>query len=90
MIARKGASEAGAVFIRILIQDDQVRLLGPQPGATYNASGDRNWHSVFGAEPVCAQQADEYLSKQIGYDPDIWIIDIDDRTGTALLDISDS
>ncbi len=65
-----------------------VRLLGPPPGSAFDANGERHWHSIFGAEPVPAQVANEYLSKQISYDPDIWIIDIDDRRGDALLEFA--
>jgi hypothetical protein len=84
-VVRKGAPEAGVAFVRVLMTNDLVRLFGPPPGSAFDKDGERNWHSIFGAEPVQAQVANDYLSRQISYDPDIWVIDIDDRNGEALL-----
>lgn len=85
-VVRKGAPKAGVAFVKIVMADNLVRLLGPSPGAAYDADGARNWHSIFGVDPVHAEVANDYLSKQMSYDPDIWIIDIDDRSGEALLE----
>lgn len=86
VVSRRGNAEAGTVFVKIIIAKDEVRLLGPPPGEVYAAHGDRRWYAVFGEKSVPQKEADDYLSRQIKFDSDIWIVDIDDRAGTALLE----
>ncbi len=87
VIANKGAPEAGAVYVQVTISSQQVNVFAPAPGPTYNDDGQRNWSQPLGHEPVSAEKAAEYFARQRSFDSDIWIIDIDDRQGTGLLDI---
>ena len=87
MIANKGAPEAGAVYVQVTMAPDQVKIFAPAPGPTYDEEGKRTWHLPLGAEPVSDEDAAQYFKRQKSFDPDIWIIDIDDRNGTGLLDL---
>jgi hypothetical protein len=40
----------------------------------------------LGAAPVTQEEIERFLARQVAFDPDIWILDIDDPAGTALLD----
>lgn len=62
-------------------------MLGPAPGPAYDDFGRRNWIAPLGSDPVSSQAADEFLSRQAAIDPDIWILDIDDANGTAMIEI---
>ncbi len=86
MVARKGAAEAGTVFLKIYAERDAVHLLGPPPGAVHGADGTRKWHFTLGRDAMPEQQADDYLQRQLSFDPDIWIVDIEGRA--ALDDIA--
>jgi hypothetical protein len=87
VVAHKGAPEAGAVYIQVTIAPDQVKVFAPEPGPTYNEDGQRNWYMPLGSDPVSDKAAAQYFKRQKSFDPDIWIIDIDDRSGSGLLDL---
>ena len=85
-VIRKGAAEAGSIFIVADMLDGRVRLYGPPPGPAYGESGDRRW-SALTDDPVPRAQALALLERKQKVDPDLWIVDVEDRTGVALLEI---
>ncbi len=89
VIANSGAPEAGAIHVQVTISSSQVRVFAPAPGPAYNEDGQRTWSQPLGNEPVTPEKASEYFNRQKSFDPDIWIVDIDDRHGTGLLDIAE-
>jgi len=46
-------------------------------------SGDRQWAELI-AGPE--RDVDEAISRQRGFDPDLWVIEVEDRQGRHLLD----
>ncbi|MGH6833165.1 MAG: DUF1491 family protein, partial [Methyloceanibacter sp.] len=46
---------------------------------------DRRWVGCFGSGPVSEAEADLYLARQREFDPDLWIIEIEDRAGRHFL-----
>ena len=87
VVAQKGAPEAGVVYAQITVSATQVRVLAPAPGPAFDDQGQRTWSLPLGLDFVTPQKADEYFKRQRSFDPDIWIIDIDDRDGTGLLSL---
>jgi len=85
VVVNKGAPEAGAIYIQVTISRQLVRVFAPAPGPAYSEEGERNWSHPLGAEPVSVEKAQEYFARQLSFDPDIWIIDIDDQRGGGLL-----
>lgn len=85
VVVHKGAPEAGSVYVQVTMNRDQVRVFAPAPGPTYDNDGNRTWVAPLGESPVTPQQAGDYFSRQLSFDRDIWILDIDDRSGTGLL-----
>lgn len=60
-------------------------LFGPPPGSSYNDEGNRLWRlETPMPEPLGA--ISERLEKQLKFDPDIWILEIEDREGTGFLE----
>ena len=46
-------------------------------------TGDRKWQELCaGAEP----EVDAAIARQRGFDPDLWVIEVEDRAGRHLLD----
>jgi hypothetical protein len=84
VIVRKGAPEAGSIFIAIRAAHDEVWLMGPPVGPLLDEAGERRFELRFDG-PVTQQKVDEYLRRQAEYDPDIWVIEVEDRSGQAFL-----
>lgn len=89
VVARRGAAEAGTVFVKVTLPDGRAKVLGPAPGPAYDDLGGRTWLTPLGPHPVSLEEADQFLSRQAAVDPDIWVIDIDDANGTGLIEIED-
>jgi hypothetical protein len=88
VVRRRGAEEAGAIFIRISHLDGTGDLYGPAPQSAFDESRplDRAFSSCFKAQPVPDSEIEAYLTRQIRFDPDLWVIDVEDRAGQHLLD----
>lgn len=82
---RKGAGEAGTIFIIINRLDGTGLLFGPPPGSAYDENGRRLWRRET-PEPESLTAIAAWLEKQIKFDPDIWILEIEDRKGTGFLE----
>ncbi|CAO4175861.1 DUF1491 domain-containing protein [Methylorubrum populi] len=78
---RRGAAEAGAIFVKVDRLDGSADLYGPAPQALIEAEdvGERSFTAVLSAAP--APDVEERLAREIRFDSDLWIIEIDDREG---------
>ena len=85
MMLRRGQSDGGAIFIKINSLDGKVALYGPAPAGMDASSNDRLWTLCLGDDAVSEADADSYLRRQAEFDPDIWIIEVEDRDGRHFL-----
>jgi hypothetical protein len=87
-VVRRGDSDAGAIFIKVNSRDGQARVLAPAPGGMDSAAPgiDRRWTPAFAGSAVAETEADGFLAKQARYDPDIWVIELEDPKGRHFLD----
>jgi hypothetical protein len=85
VMLRRGQSDGGAIFIKINSLDGKVTLYGPAPAGMDASSNDRLWILALGADSVSEQDADSYLRRQAEFDPDIWVIEVEDRDGRHFL-----
>lgn len=81
-VARKGDIEAGALFLKVNRFRAGCEVFS---GAT-RPDGQPAWLRATGAAPVSEADADAYLTRQAKYDPDLWIIEIEDPKGAFTLD----
>jgi hypothetical protein len=78
-VTARGDPQAGAVLVKLATLDGRARLFGRVIGA----DGARAWGVVAeGPEP----EVDEAAARQRRYDPDLWLIEIEDRAGRTLLE----
>ena len=88
VVRRRGAEEAGAVFIKISRLDGTADLFGPAPQSAF-AEGDpvdRRFSPCFRQQPLPDGEVEAYLARQLRFDPDLWIIEVEDRAGRHMLD----
>ena len=85
-VARKGSPEAGSIFIVVRRDHDQLSVFGSPPGPAYDEDGQRHWQPLFDGCAVSQVEVDKFVERQANIDPDIWVIDIDDPSGTGLLE----
>ena len=81
VVRRRGAEEAGAIFIKIARLDGTCTVLNQ----TRDAQGQPAWARPLG-ETVDETKAGAYFERQIKFDPDLWIVEIEDREGRSFLD----
>ena len=86
-VVKKGAEEAGAVHVIVNHLDGTCHLLGPAPGEAYDEMGERRWFIEL-APPGTIQEAMAILERRMRFDPDLWIVEVEDRKGLAGLSIT--
>jgi|SRR5262245_1346808 hypothetical protein len=88
VVRRRGAEEAGAVFVKIDRLDGTAELYGPAPQSAFEESrpADRIFAACFKA-PVSEAEVEAYLAREIRFDSDLWIVEVEDRSGSHLLEL---
>jgi hypothetical protein len=86
VIARRGADEAGSVFVRVILRDGSIRLFGPAPGPSFDDAGRRRFRLRITATLDEAGVVDALIARELRFDPDLWVVDIDDPAGSGLLE----
>lgn len=88
-VRRRGAEEAGAIFIKINRLDGTGTLYGPAPQAVFDEArpADRKFMALVGRDkPAADGELETRLVKEVRFDPDLWIIEVEDRAGRNFLD----
>ena len=79
-LIHRGDATAGAVLVKVALLDGTARAFH----RSFDLAADtRIWALLAeGAEP----EVDALLARQRGRDPDLWLIELEDRQGRTLLD----
>ena len=83
-VEKKGAEEAGAIFIRQRFRDGLETLYAPAPQSLFDeeATGDRLFEiRLLKAE---AEAVRDMLDRERRFDPDLWIVELE---GDAIGDL---
>jgi hypothetical protein len=89
VVRRRGAEEAGAVIVKVTLLDGNAMLYIPAPQTVYDDS--RPIERIFtptSKAPMAEASVEERLAKEVGFDPDTWIIETEDRSGRHFLDLA--
>lgn len=82
-VAARGDKTGGIVMQKISNLQGQCRLLIQQR----DLDGKLGWADALGAEFVEETQADAYIARATGRDPDLWVVEIEDRAMTAFMQV---
>ena len=95
MVVRRGDNTAGAIFIKVNHLGPGCMVLAPASSMdSSNLDGGRQWRRALGDERgdergdglVAEAEADAYMARQLNMDPDLWLLEIEDRQGRHLLE----
>lgn len=79
-VTAHGDDTAGAVLVKLNTLDGQARAFQ----RTYDLmTGARKWDLLIEGEE---REVDATIAKQRSFDPDLWVIEVEDRKGRHLLD----
>jgi len=85
-VSKKGAVEAGAIYIIENHLNETYTLYGPAPQSLIdNENDDRKFEPVLVLVPE--QDVASYIAKQANFDPDIWVIETECRKGPPSLEL---
>lgn len=89
-VVNKGASDAGAIFVKVNRLDGTFDLFGPAPQALVEThqSHDRQFECLISAAPE--DEIDARLRREGEFDPDFWLVEVEDRQARHFLDIAQS
>src|SRR3979411_417848 len=88
-VRRRGAEEAGAVFVKVALLDGHAMLYAPAPQTVYDES--RTGERLFAAtpsQPAPQQSVGERFARAVRFDPDDWIVETEDRAGRHFLELA--
>lgn len=75
-VARKGDARAGTVIVKVFDTSTRKARLYSE---AFGPDGERLWMQPVESE--MESELDAYLQRQAGYDPDLWVVEIEDREG---------
>ena len=80
-VVRRGDPRGGAVIVKAFdTSTRQARLFTE----AFGLDGERQW-----IQPVSSEmegELDAYVGRQVGYDPDLWVVEVEDRQGRHFID----
>jgi len=85
-VVRRGDADAGAIFIRLNRLDGTSVVFGPAPAGYVQLDGGRGWVPMTDINGQLDDDIEQYLRQEISFDPDIWIVEVEDRQGRHCLD----
>jgi len=87
-VRRRGAEDAGAIFIKLNLLNGTGELFGPAPQAVFDETrpSNRAFARCSGDKPVPEEKIEDRLTREIRFDSDVWIVEVEDRNGRHFLD----
>ncbi len=85
-VARHGAEEAGAIFVIVDRLSGTADLYAPAPQASFTEArpSERMFQLVASGELLAEVNA--RVEREVRFDPDLWVVAIEDRAGRAFLE----
>lgn len=76
-IQRRGAREAGAIFLIKRTRLGELELYSPAPQTSYDEAkpDERQFVLVFRTEEE--EKVDKHLEREMRFDPDVWVVEIE-------------
>ncbi|MEL6218399.1 MAG: DUF1491 family protein [Pseudomonadota bacterium] len=79
-LLHKGDDRAGAVAVKVATLNGRASLFT----RSYDSLGERVWTALL--SDAAEAEIDAAIRRQRGYDPDLWVVEVEDPKGRHLLD----
>lgn len=76
-LLRRGEPERGTVLLKLNLLDGGCRILTQ----ARDLDGRLGWLAALSGKLVPEAEADAYIARAVERDPDLWVIEIEDRAG---------
>ena len=87
VLRRRGSAEAGAIIVKVDKLDGQSALYGLAPLIESSGETDRRFLRLHKDAWIESADAETRLKRDIQFDSDLWILEIEDRAGRAFIDL---
>jgi hypothetical protein len=90
VVRHRGAEEAGAIFVKISRLDGTAALFGPAPQTAFeDARPNQHLFAAFFKQDFAPEaEVETRIGRELKFDPDLWLIEVEDRTGRNFLDLA--
>ncbi len=90
VVRRRGSEEAGAIFVKLAKLDGTAALFGPAPQSAFDEArpSERLFVSFYPEPFVPEEKVEARIAREIDFDPDSWVIEVEDRAGRHFLELA--
>jgi hypothetical protein len=82
VLRRRGEPERGTVLLKLNLLEAGCRILTQ----ARDLDGRLGWLAALGGQLVPEPEAEAYIDRAVSRDPDLWVIEIEDRRGVNPFD----
>lgn len=86
VLRRRGAAEAGAIFVKVDRLDGAAAVFGPAPQSELKEGQDRLFTRMHREPWIDPAEAELKLAREAKFDQDLWIVETEDRQGRSFLE----
>src|SRR5215212_6360442 len=87
VLRRRGAAEAGAIFVKVDRLDGSASLYGPAPQSLVSDAAESRLFLPILLDATGAD-VEERMRRELRFDSDLWLIELEDRAGRHFLDLA--
>jgi hypothetical protein len=85
-VVRHGDDDAGAIFIKVATLDGKALVFGPAPAGFDGGNEERRFCPLLKGSRATEDEIDAVMTREIRFDSDLWIVEIESREGIHFLD----
>lgn len=74
-VVQRGAEDGGAILVKLVAGRESCQVFAQ----ARDGSGRAGWMAAFPDGTVAESDADAYIARSAGFDPDLWVVEIEDR-----------